>query len=434
MAAPRASFPRMMRDDSEFEAAYRLFRNPDVSPDAVLSAHYMASAERVQACAAPVIVVHDTTECSFGGEAGREGVGSISHTGNGLAIHVALAIAQDGTPHGLLDVVTHTRLAPSSRRSRSPAAKESARWGKTVERAASRLGPAAPRAVHVMDREGDSYVLLEALDRAGRAFVVRSGHNRRIRDDNHELLRESVEGLSIRVERDVPLSRRSDYYRHLSTKRQHPARNARVARLAVSSRTVTVECRPDTWKYVRRRELCLTAVRVWEPDPPTGEPPVEWLLLTNLPARSVSEIEAIVDVYRARWTVEEFFKALKTGCAFERRQLESRHALENALAILAPIACQLLLLRSLARSSPSRPATDVLTPTQLTVLRAISARFKVPANPSVRDALYAVAGLGGFLRRNGEPGWQTIGLGFESLLEAEQVWNTATRQARCDQC
>jgi hypothetical protein len=51
-----------------------------------------------------------------------------------------------------------------------------------------------------------------------------------------------------------------------------------------------------------------------------------------------------VDVGQARWTVEEFFKALKTGCSFEKRQLESLHTLENALALfIIPMAWGLLL-------------------------------------------------------------------------------------------
>jgi hypothetical protein len=93
--------------------------------------------------------------------------------------------------------------------------------------------------------------------------------------------------------------------------------------------------------------------------------------------------------------------------------LESRHALENALAILAPIACQLLHLRSVARRTEVAPASQVLTPTQIEVLRALSVRHPLPKNPTARDALLAIAGLGGFLKRNGEPGWQTIGRGYE---------------------
>jgi hypothetical protein len=437
MAAPRSSFPRMMRDDGELEGAYRLFSNRAVSPTTILDAHYEATAARVQASEGPAIVIHDTTECTFGGETDRDGIGRLSNDGKGLAVHVALVISRSGRPHGLLDVATNTRFtsARSKRqsRSRAPATKESARWGKTVARASARLGRDAANVVHVMDREADSFVLLEELDRTGRAFVIRSAHNRRLSDLDYDYLREAADDLGAVVVRDVPLSRRSDKNRRVSAKKRHPARLARTATLAVGARQVTVRCSKRTAKHVERKELTLTVVRIWEPDPPAGEAAIEWLLLTNLPVRSSPQLEAIVDIYRARWTIEEFFKALKTGCSFERRQLESRHALENALAVLAPIACRLLLLRSLAQTAASEPATIALSPIQLLVLRAISTRFKLPEEPTVRDALHAIAGLGGFLRRNGEPGWQTIGLGFDELLKAELAWNAAKRHGRSDQ-
>ena len=436
MAAPRASFPRMMRDDGELEGAYRLFSNPDVSPRSILDAHFEATAKRTLESGAPIVVVHDTTDCCFGGEAARTGIGRVSNDGKGLALHVALALAPDGLPRGLLEVATSTRLGevqPKVQRERKPPSeRESARWFATVERVMSRLG-GANQAVHVMDREADSYLLFEDLVRAGRAFVIRANHNRRVLDEQHDFLRDAIGHVDAMVEREVRLSNRSDRYRRISSKKTHAARDTRMARLAVGARTVTIPSGKRNRDFADRVSLTLNIVRVWEPCPPADQPPVEWLLITNLPVASVAQLEVVVDAYRARWTVEEFFKALKTGCAFEQRQLESRHALENALAILAPIACRMLLLRTLARRPDLVPATDVLTPIQIDVLRAISARFKLPRKPTVRDALLAIAGLGGFLRRNGNPGWQTIGLGFDQLLQAEIVWKTAKRAQRSDQ-
>jgi len=436
MAAPRASFPRMMRDDGELEGAYRLFSNPDVSPRSILDAHFEATAKRTLESGAPIVVVHDTTDCCFGGEAERAGIGRVSNDGKGLALHVALALAPDGLPRGLLDVVTSTRLggvqSKRGRERKPPSERESARWFATVERVMNRLGD-ANQAVHVMDREADGYLLLEDLVQAGRAFVIRAKHNRRVLNDQHDFLRDAIEHVDVMVEREVCLSSRSDRHRRISAKKTHAAREARMAHLAVGARTVTIRSGKQNRDFADRPTLTLNVVRVWEPNPAADQPPVEWLLITNLPASSPAQLEVVVDVYRARWTVEEFFKALKTGCAFEQRQLESRHALENALAILAPIACRMLLLRTLARRPDPVPATDVLTPTQIDVLRAISARYELPRNPTVRDALLAVAGLGGFLRRNGTPGWQTIGLGFDHLLQAELVWKAAKRGQRSDQ-
>jgi hypothetical protein len=70
-------------------------------------------------------------------------------------------------------------------------------------------------------------------------------------------------------------------------------------------------------------ELQVNVVHVLEVGAPVGERPIEWLLLTNEPIASREQVAAVIEGYRTRWTIEEYFKALKTGCAFEQRKLES---------------------------------------------------------------------------------------------------------------
>jgi hypothetical protein len=158
---------------------------------------------------------------------------------------------------------------------------------------------------------------------------------------------------------------------------------------------------------------------------------VEWTLATTEPIATVADIERIVDVYSARWVIEEYFKAIKTGCAYEKRQLESMHTLLNGLAVFVPIAWRLLLLRTLARDASDEPATNVLTDTQLAVLRA-TVKPPPPNNATVREAMLAVARLGGHIKNNGEPGWAVLGRGFQKLLAREEGW-IAALHARSDQ-
>jgi hypothetical protein len=131
----------------------------------------------------------------------------------------------------------------------------------------------------------------------------------------------------------------------------------------------------------------------------------------------------IVDWYRARWTIEEYFKALKTGCALEKRQLGDLHALSNAVALLAPIAWRLLLLKSESRVHPEDPANSVLDDDELKVLRLVARRRPLPNNPTVSDAMHAIAGLGGHLKHNGPPGWITLARGYEKLRNLTAGWN-----------
>jgi len=173
-------------------------------------------------------------------------------------------------------------------------------------------------------------------------------------------------------------------------------------------------------------------VHVLEIELRDGNDPVEWILLTNLPIETKEDIEFVVDCYRNRWLIEEFFKALKTGCKYESRQLGSALSLLNALAIFVPIAWRLLLLRHLAQNEPELPATSALSNLQLQILQTMP-RAKMPKNPTVKEALFAVAALGGHLKRNGNPGWLVLRRGFHDLMLIEQGWRAAVPDSRCDQ-
>jgi hypothetical protein len=187
--------------------------------------------------------------------------------------------------------------------------------------------------------------------------------------------------------------------------------------------------RPNYGGAALPKWLPVNVVHVLETDPPEGEKPVEWTLLTTEPIETERDVLAVVDYYRARWTIEEYFKALKQGCAVEKRQLETYETLSKALAIFVPIAWKLLEVRTLARTAPALPATEVLTPTQLQVLNACGP-IELPATPTVQDALLAVAKLGGHIKNNGQPGWQVLGRGFEQLITLEAGWLAARRTRR----
>ena len=163
--------------------------------------------------------------------------------------------------------------------------------------------------------------------------------------------------------------------------------------------------------------------------PPPGEKAVEWMLLTTEPCSTATEIARVVDLYRARWMVEDFFKTLKTVCKVEERQFESRHALLNVLALFLPIATHLLWLRTCARDTPDAPATDAFSLLQLEVLKHMSHR-KMPEHPTAREAIWVLAGLGGHIANNGWPGPQVLARSFVALVHAVATWQLAQAAMR----
>ena len=60
----------------------------------------------------------------------------------------------------------------------------------------------------------------------------------------------------------------------------------------------------------------------------------------------------MVGYYTARWWIEEYHKALKSGAGVEASQLERADRLEPLIAVLAVVAVRLLNAKLLARSRP----------------------------------------------------------------------------------
>ncbi len=418
------SFPKAL-DDAQLEGAYRFFGNAKVTPDAILSPHFRQTARRAAAAGRDVLVIHDTTQFEFPGTTPRSGLGRLNRPGQGFFGHFALAISADGTrePLGLLNLETMFRLdkVSSKPRSQRPYRGESARWVRSIEGSNATLDGAA-HAIHVMDREADSYTILAALEKSDSSFVIRSFQDRVLADEQGRL-RETAKAAKRSFDRDVPLSRRPPIKGPKGLR--HPTRRDRVARLSFAAASVEIP-RTTKAKDAAAPTLKLNVVYVFEKTPPKGEPAVEWFLLTDLPIATENAIAYVVDCYRGRWMIEEYFKALKTGCQYEKRQLESAHSLLNALAVLAPVAWRLLLVRHLSRHAPDRPATDALTAAQIAVLEATSRR-PMPRHPTVREAMLAIAGLGGHLPSNGDPGWLVLGRGMHDLLVLELGWNARTR-------
>lgn len=419
---PSASFPTATKTEAALEATYRLFRNKAVSMEGILAGHYAQSVERAS-LEELVLAVHDTTDFKFNGEGTRHGLGPLRGNGQGFFGHFSLLVqpGEARRPLGVIAVQTWARPAKRQKISRTRGQTlEASRWKKGAARAEERIAGRCP-VIHVMDREGDSYDLWSELITSGSRFVIRNSRRRVL--EGGALLSDVISRAKTVVTREVQLSGRRAR-NDLFNRKRNPARETRLAHLAISAESVRIS-RPIRCEESLPETISVNFVHVREIDTNGTEPPVDWVLATTESIETVADIERIVDFYRSRWVIEEYFKALKTGCEYEKRQLESEHTLSNALAVLVPIAWQLLLLRSLARADDEAPAADALSKTQLTILIAVSK--KLPKEPTVRQALLAIAGLGGHIKNNGEPGWIVLGRGFQHLLALEQGWKVAKR-------
>lgn len=471
--SPALPFPKLAGPG--LDATYRFFANGKVTPERILEPHFKQTALRCQG-RKEILLASDTSEIALGGT--RKNTGPLSGPEDGFLAHTVLAVSADGLrePLGVLQLKMWSRDAVISPPGQTPKErrrakekrmaarytdpnKESLRWGECAALAESRL-PANVTAIHVMDREADDFMLFAWMWKGGHHGVLRVKHDRVVHAldpasrQNREHLFAVMDAQQGVLTREVALSKRKGS--KVTTKkaeRASPARNARMATLHFSATAVTL-LRPQTvkaevpaslatvetpdGKKVPRpgmpacvpETLTVNVVRVWEPNPPVGEEAVEWRLITTEPVDTPEQIARVVDIYRSRWVIEEYFKALKSGCAVEQRQLETGKSLMNALAVMVPIAYRLLLMRHLSRHQPQTPATEVFSDLQLALLRA-TVEPGLPNAPTVLEAFLAVARLGGHLKRNGPPGWLVLARGYLELLVLERGALAALAARRC---
>lgn len=428
---PDDSFPEQMETLAEREALYRFLANPEVTLASLLQGHRLQTHARMRQYR-QVRVVHDTTDFSFEGD--REGLGTIRANKKGFFAHFALAVG-DGAlrePLGVVGVRPYVRTETEARRRQSKsqrmaeilatprAQKESSRWEKLAIDVASDAPPDV-RVVHVMDQEADDFAGIAELQRRGLHFVVRGSAERRV--ESGATVLEALACAAAHEFRDVALNRRSVK----ASSRRHPPRRERSASCHVRWGAVTLRRGAQTQSDVP--SLRLNVVHVFEPSPPEGEEPIAWTLFTSEPIDTLEQATEVVDHYRARWVIEEYFKALKTGCAFEKRQLTTLAGLLRALGLFIPTAWKLLALRHLGRAPDARPASSLFDLEQLLLLRTLltKRKYTLAVEPSVRDAMLGIAALGGHIKNNGDPGWIVLGRGFMKFINAEEGWRAARR-------
>ncbi len=429
---PTKSIRAAARTKAQEEAFYRLLSKDAVSMAGLLEPHIAATKRRC-AEARKVIVPHDTSNFEYrGGQ--REGLGRVrTKTSQGFLFHASLAVdSGSGQPLGLVaskvwvrsDEIKSVVEGANGPRKKSgadyarDAHKESDRWVEQMQAVEELLANAACKAIHVADREADIFAALQTLVERHYSFVIRLSRDKKARRDAHSPLEDlttlarRAEG---RMEVQAPVAKRAATTIP-GQKKTFAEREARTARLAFAATIATID--PPRYGH---GSLTINVVHVREIDPPNPDEPIEWFLLTSEPVDTVEQVAEVVHAYRTRWIIEEFFKALKTGCSMEDRELESLHTLTNVLALCIPIAYQLLAVRHLARTRPDAPASAVFSATQITILQA---KTKLGADPTAFQALEAIAYLGSHFDPFSKkmPGWRVLSRGMQRLHALEEGW------------
>jgi hypothetical protein len=299
--------------------------------------------------------------------------------------------AESGTCLGLLSGQVWTRKGRHtvSHDLRDLSDRESQRWIDTALAAKPLLAGAAMM-TEIGDRESDIFAAYASAAEERYHVIARSMHDRKLADGTG--LYAAIERIAVADQRAIAL----------------PARAGRAERLALLELCFGTAnlARPQT-KFLRHlpESLPLTVVDVREPNPDAGVEPLHWRLLTTHPVANAEQAWCIVEWYKRRWLIEQFFRVLKTqGFKLEDSQIATADRLLKLVAIAAKaavITIQLLQARDGRGHQPIHLAFNGYEVAALCALnQQLEARSKRLKNPHPPEhlawAAWIIGRLGGW--------------------------------------
>jgi hypothetical protein len=431
---PLASIPQACGNWANSKAAYRFCSNDKVSLDAILAAHSSRTLQRLGLSQSSVILCpQDTTTLNYIAHPATQGLGHVGTKPGqslGMLLHSTLAVSPQGNLFGVLH--THCWARPKrkkSRRARSRhdkdiSQKETFRWLEGF-RHVEHLAHLYPHHqwVSVNDREADIYEVLQEASAPGHqaGLLVRARHDRSLLDQRGKTL--------FKYMRRLPEA--GTYTVRVPRHENQPARE-----VTLSIRFAAVNFSAPRY-HSGQAPLSLWAVWAQEVNPPSGQKPIRWCLLTTVPVHTLAQAIERIEWYVKRWTIEEFHRVLKSGCQVEARQLTTRARLQRALAIDMVVAWRIMDLNKAARLQPDTPADRWLSTAEWQALYCYVHRtHQAPEKPpTIGQAVRWIAQLGGFLARksDGHPGSMTLWRGLQRLNDIVASWQAFGPSPRAPQ-
>lgn len=370
-----------------------------------------------------VLAIQDTSEINFATTAKRRrGLGEIGKgNGRGVLLHPMLAVdAENGVCLGLLSGQVWTRGARHtvSHDRRDLSDKESQRWISTALAAKPLLAGAA-MVTSLGDRESDIFAAYASVPDERFHVIARSMHDRKLACGTS--LYAAGEQMPVVEQAWIVLPSRAQ-------------RPERLAHLELRFGAVRL-ARPQT-KFLRHlpESIPVTLVDVREAHPQADTEPLHWRLLTTHPVASAKDAWRIVEWYKRRWLIEQFFRVLKTqGLKLEDSQIATADRLLKLVAIAVKAAVITIQLLQARDGRGQQPVRLVFNANEVATLAALNHELetdtKTLKNPHLPDTLawatWIIGRIGGW---NGypsakPPGPITIKHGLEYFRAIAEGWS-----------
>jgi len=386
---------RNLADDRAEQVKFRRFLASEaVTVEEMVSHRAMFVAAAVKG--RHVLAIQDTSEINYQAQSGRkQRLGKVGNGSDvGLFVHPVLGVdALTGECLGLIDTQVWRRTRSKARNYKKLPIerKESYRWLKGGAQAKAVLAEASMITV-IDDREADIYEKWDRLPDAHTHLLTRASRDRALAGGG--TLFSTLAGFA-------------EAHRYVVDLPARPGkRSARRAHMAVRFGGVRIRRPGNCSDPNASDEIVLFAIEVRELDPPPGEKPIVWRLVTTHMIESIEQALTVIGWYRLRWHIEQLFRTLKRqGLRVEESVVEDGEALEK-LVVIALIAATITMQLVLARAAGSRgpPASRVFTAEQIEVLHALQKRLQgrtlKQQNPhppaSLPWAAWTIARLGGW--------------------------------------
>ncbi len=282
--------------------------------------------------------------------------------------------------------------------------------------------------VVIADSEADIYeCFAEASPKDGKKkaeWITRACQDRSLSDrvpQGYRRLREKV--ASTRVLGTMEVEVRARPPKEAKDGQRNQPRTTRTATMTIQA--TRVKLRGPQRPGGRPADVEVNAVLVREKNPPRGEEPVEWLLLTSLPITTFKKVCRVIEYYCCRWQIEIYFRVLKRGCKVEDRQFEDADRYLPCLSLYMVIAWRVMYVMMLGRECPEMSCAEVFSEAEWKSVYVVVREEAVPDEPpTLQEMIYMIGSLGGHLGRtqDGPPGPKAMWIGMQRMTDLALAW------------
>jgi hypothetical protein len=415
---PQSSIPETFKDSHQSKAAYRFFDNPKTQTKNILNWYKEVTLEKINNLdhEETLLVIQDSSDINYSTHESKEDIGPIqSYIKHGIRLHPSIVVTTNRVPLGIIACKMYSReeeetklsakelrKEKANKRKKIPIEeKESYRWIESME-ASKELAKKykARTIINIGDRECDfnEYIsYCTNIEEDNLYFITRSFQKRNIKEG--EKLKKEIYKSKSQGEINFIIQR--------GNRKQKVTQKIKYKEMEVKV--------PKTQS--KSGYLKITVILAEEKNVPEGSKALDWILLSNIPVKTLEEATSIIEKYLCRWEIEVFFKVLKSGCKIENLQLTKESNIHKCISMYMIVSIKVLFLMKLGREHPSLASEIIFSEIEIKCLYRALNKNLPKEKPKLGEVVRLIGQLGGYMNRNsdGPPGPKSIWVGTQRL-------------------